>query len=118
MTYAAANALDFRAVARELVGDKQIAIAARSKARRSDGSELPPAEVSARLEREGESAFAAPEFLGATIDREGLNNNYAVVPPVYFATFPTPEQARRYAIQGAAAALFVVSLILTAAVVS
>ena len=118
MTYAAANALDFRAVARELAGNQRIAVSARSNARRSDGSELPPAEVSARLERQGMTAFEAPEFLGATIDREGLNNNYAVVPPVYFATFPTSEQARQYAIQGAAAALFVVSLVVTAAVVS
>ena len=118
MTYATADSFDFRSIAKELVGDRLRNTVSRSISRRSDGSELSPAEVSARLDRTGSDAFQTPDVLGATVDREGLNNLYAVVPPVYFATFPTAEQARRYAIQGAMAALFVTSLIVTAAVVS
>ena len=119
MTYATADSFDFRSIAKELVGDRLRNTVARSiRNSRSDGSELPPAEVSARFDRAGSDAFQTPSVLGATIDREGLNNLYAVVPPVYFATFPTAEQARRYAIQGAMAALFITSLILTAAAVS
>jgi hypothetical protein len=40
----------------------------------------------------------------------GLLNNYAVEPKTYYAVFPSPEQARNYALQGAIATLFVGAL--------
>jgi hypothetical protein len=49
-----------------------------------------------------------------TFNEEGLMNNYAVEPPVYYAEFPSPEQQRRYAFQGAIATLFVAFVLLTA----
>jgi hypothetical protein len=42
-----------------------------------------------------------------TTDDRGILNNYAAEPPVYFAEYPSPEQQQRYALQGAAAILFV-----------
>ncbi|WP_421655059.1 photosystem II assembly protein Psb34 [Leptothermofonsia sp. ETS-13] len=49
-----------------------------------------------------------------TVNEEGLLNNYAVEPPVYYAEYPSPEQQRRYAFQAALATLFVTALVLTA----
>lgn len=61
----------------------------------SDGSELIPAEVASRAEREGSIPPNAPpadanrdrDHLqtthGYTVDQEGLVNNYPVTPPVY-----------------------------------
>nr|WP_225938534.1 ssl1498 family light-harvesting-like protein [Leptothermofonsia sichuanensis] len=49
-----------------------------------------------------------------TVNEEGLLNNYAVEPAVYYAEYPSPEQQRQYAFQGAIATLFVTALILTA----
>lgn len=61
----------------------------------SDGSELMPAEVEARAQREGtvppsattQPSTTAKEVLrttdGYTVDQEGLANNYPVTPPVY-----------------------------------
>jgi hypothetical protein len=53
-----------------------------------------------------------------TINEEGLLNNYATEPPVYFAEFPSLEQQQNYALQGAVAALLVVFTVLTAFAVS
>ncbi|MCG9891606.1 MAG: ssl1498 family light-harvesting-like protein [Thermosynechococcaceae cyanobacterium MS004] len=53
-----------------------------------------------------------------TIDETGVMNNYAVEPEIYFATFPSVEQQRRYMLQGAAAILLVTATILTALAVS
>ena len=53
-----------------------------------------------------------------TTNNEGLLNNYAVEPPVYYAEFPSEWQQQRYAFQGAVATLFVVLTILTAFSVS
>ncbi len=53
-----------------------------------------------------------------TTDERGILNNYAAEPAVYFAEFPSPEQQRRYAFQGAIAILFVTLLVLTALGVS
>lgn len=53
-----------------------------------------------------------------TTNEEGLLNNYAVEPPVYFAEYPSEDQQQRYALQGAIALLLVVGTILTAISVS
>lgn len=53
-----------------------------------------------------------------TTNNEGLLNNYAVEPPVYYAEFPSEWQQQRYAFQGAVATLFVALTILTAFSVS
>ncbi|KPQ34942.1 MAG: hypothetical protein HLUCCA11_12290 [Phormidesmis priestleyi Ana] len=84
----------------------------------SDGSELIPAEVRSQLQREGVSVFSRPAINGATVDREGLTNNYAVEPEMYFSSFPSPVQARQYVYQGCAAIALVAGLILTSAIVS
>ena len=53
-----------------------------------------------------------------TTNNEGLLNNYAVEPPVYYAEFPSEWQIQRYTFQGAIAFLFVSLTILTAISVS
>ncbi|HEY9696275.1 MAG TPA: ssl1498 family light-harvesting-like protein [Trichocoleus sp.] len=53
-----------------------------------------------------------------TINEEGILNNYATEPPVYFAQSPSPEQQQRYALQGAIAILLVAFTLLTAFAVS
>jgi len=53
-----------------------------------------------------------------TTNNEGLLNNYAVEPAVYYAEFPTEWQQQRYAFQGAIATLLVALTILTAVSVS
>ena len=115
------NALDFMAIGRELMGSKASIIpknVSKSHSYFSDGSELAPAEAIARMKREGDSFLSLPNTMGATVDQEGLANNYAVMPQVYWADFPSPKQARKYAFQGAFALLFVASLIFTAFAVS
>ncbi len=49
-----------------------------------------------------------------TTNNEGLLNNYAVEPQMYYAEYPSPEQQRGYALQGAVAFLFATVLLLTA----
>ena len=49
-----------------------------------------------------------------TTDERGILNNYAAEPTVYVAETPSPEQQRKYAIQGAIAIVFVSLLVLTA----
>lgn len=114
MSYAASITSDFPLIAQELIANQRQHKASGF----SDGSELIPAEVRSQLQREGGSVFSRPAINGATVDREGLTNNYAVEPDMYFSSFPTPTQARRYAYQGIAAATLVVGLILTSAIVS
>jgi hypothetical protein len=53
-----------------------------------------------------------------TRNEEGLLNNYATEPTVYFAEYPSPEQQQRYALQGAIAVLLVTLTVLTAFAVS
>ncbi len=53
-----------------------------------------------------------------TTNEEGILNNYATEPEIYSATYPFPEEQRRYAFQGAMAILLVASLVLTALAVS
>jgi hypothetical protein len=53
-----------------------------------------------------------------TTDDRGILNNFAAEPAVYFAESPSPEQQQRYALQGAAAILFVALTLLTATAVS
>ena len=53
-----------------------------------------------------------------TVNEEGLLNNYATEPQMYYAQYPSPEQQRRYAQLGGLAVLLVSALILTAVSVS
>jgi hypothetical protein len=48
----------------------------------------------------------------------GTLNNYAVEPKITYQEYPTVHEQRRYAIQGAVAALFVTALVLVSVVVS
>ena len=53
-----------------------------------------------------------------TISNEGLLNNYAAEPEIYYAEYPSIEQQRRYAFQGAIATLLFTSLVLVSLSVS
>ncbi|HIK15434.1 MAG TPA: ssl1498 family light-harvesting-like protein [Leptolyngbyaceae cyanobacterium M33_DOE_097] len=53
-----------------------------------------------------------------TTNNEGLLNNYAVEPPVYYAEFPSQWQQQQYALRGAFAFLFTVLTIFMAVSVS
>jgi len=53
-----------------------------------------------------------------TVNEEGLLNNYATEPDLYYAVYPSPEQRRNYAQMGAIATLFVTALILVSLAVS
>lgn len=53
-----------------------------------------------------------------TTNSEGILNNYAAEPAMYFAEYPSPEQQQRYVLQGAVAFVFVALTILTTLVVS
>ena len=53
-----------------------------------------------------------------TTDETGRLNNYPVEPAMYFATFPHPEQQRRYLLQGASAVFLLSMMILVAFLVS
>jgi hypothetical protein len=48
----------------------------------------------------------------------GILNNYAVEPEMYFATYPSAEQQGRYVKQAALASLLVASLLFVSLVVS
>lgn len=115
MSHAATISPDFRSMAQQLVaGQGSRTINASS----NDGGELIPAEAISRMQREGRSFLTRPAQNGATVDQEGLTNNYAIEPDMYYAVFPSPEQARQYALQGFAAATLIVGLILTSLAVS
>ncbi len=111
MTYSNSISPDFTSIAQELT-------ASWSPKPVSGGSALIPAEANSRMRREGDRFLRRPTRKGATVDQEGLTNNYGVEPEMYYAAFPAPEQARQYALQGLAAATFVVGLILTSLVIS
>ena len=53
-----------------------------------------------------------------TYSESGILNNYATEPMMYYASYPFPEQQRRYALQAAFATLFVASLVFIALAVS
>ncbi|MCU0569192.1 MAG: ssl1498 family light-harvesting-like protein [Oculatellaceae cyanobacterium Prado106] len=53
-----------------------------------------------------------------TTTEDGILNNYATEPALYYAEYPYPEQQQRYAFQGAIASLFVTTLVLVALAVS
>ncbi len=53
-----------------------------------------------------------------TINETGQLNNYATEPEMYLASYPAPEQQRRYLLQGGLAALLIGTLMLTALSVS
>ncbi|PSB23606.1 photosystem II assembly protein Psb34 [Stenomitos frigidus] len=53
-----------------------------------------------------------------TTNENGILNNYAAEPKVYFAEYPSAEQQQRYTVQAAIAAGLVVLSLLTAFVVS
>lgn len=115
MSHSATITPDFRSMAQQLVagrGSRNV------NAAFSDGSELIPAEALSRMQREGRSFLRRPGLNGATVDQEGLTNNYAVEPDMYYAAFPSPEQARQYALQGLAAATLIAGLIITSLAVS
>jgi hypothetical protein len=76
--------------------------------------ELIPAEVNAQMERKGDEFFQSPHPKGATVDQEGLNNNYAVEPEEYFTQPPAVYEVRQYLIQGLVASAFVGGLVLIA----
>ena len=92
----------------------------------SDGSELIPSDVAARIEREGTQKEKrqeinennAPTTGGYTVDQEGLINNYPVTPPMTGAKYPTPREQYAYILLGGLAATFVISLICIAFSVS
>lgn len=53
-----------------------------------------------------------------TINENGVLNNYATEPEIYYAAYPSDEQQRRYAFQGAVAAIFVSALVLIACAIN
>src|SRR5687767_12281922 len=109
MSHAASITPDFRSMAQQLGasrGNRNV------NSGFSDGSELIPAEALSRMQREGRNFLGRPALNGATVDQEGLTNNYAVEPDMYYAVFPSPEQARQYALQGFVATTLIVGLIL------
>ena len=92
----------------------------------SDGSELIPSDVAARIEREGTikekreeiNNNNAPTTGGYTVDQEGLINNYPVTPPLQGAKYPTPREQYAYMFLGGLATTFVMTLIGIAFIVS
>jgi hypothetical protein len=53
-----------------------------------------------------------------TSDDQGLLNNYASEPDIYYAEYPSPKQQRQYARQGAFATLLVTAFVLVSLAVS
>ena len=113
MPSAALSSLDFKAIARQVPSAR---LAQSSDA--LQGDELIPTEIRSRMTREGQRFMRRPAINGMTVDQEGLTNNYAVEPELYYALFPSPEQAREYALQAGLSVLFVSSIIFTAFAVS
>ncbi|ACK66324.1 conserved hypothetical protein [Rippkaea orientalis PCC 8801] len=84
----------------------------------SDGSELIPAEVTAKIDNKGNSFVDQSLADGYTVDDEGIINNYAIEPEEYRATYPAPYEQRRYLVQGAIAIVFVAFIVWVAFTVS
>jgi hypothetical protein len=53
-----------------------------------------------------------------TVNEEGILNNYANEPKLYYSEYPTKQQQSRYAFQGAVAFIFITSIVLIALGVS
>jgi hypothetical protein len=53
-----------------------------------------------------------------TANEEGVLNNYATEPQMYYAQYPNQEQQRQYALQAAFATLLITTLMLVALGVS
>lgn len=53
-----------------------------------------------------------------TRNQDGILNNYASEPQLYFAEFPSPEQQKQYAAQGTIAFMLVTFTMLIALAVS
>ncbi len=53
-----------------------------------------------------------------TTDETGVWNNYASEAPIYFATFPSEEQQRRYWLQGGLSVILFSVLLTVAAIAS
>lgn len=53
-----------------------------------------------------------------TTDETGRLNNYATEPEIYLASYPAPEQQRRYLLQGGMATLLMTALLLISLAVS
>lgn len=49
-----------------------------------------------------------------TINEDGILNNYAIEPDIYYAAYPSNEQQRRYSFQAGVATLLVTALVLLA----
>jgi hypothetical protein len=79
---------------------------------RSDGRELIPAEVQAKLDHNEIEIIGDAAGEGYTVDDENLINNYAIEPKIYPSKYPKLEQQRRYIFLGIAALLLVITLIL------
>lgn len=47
-----------------------------------------------------------------TVNEDGILNNYATEPQMYYSGYPNTQQQRQYALQGAFATLLVVTLVL------
>lgn len=62
--------------------------------------------------------FSYKEIAMYTLNNEGLLNNYATEPTIYFAEYPSTEQKQKYAFQGAIATLLVAAVTLIALAVS
>ena len=72
--------------------------------------ELVPSEVKVRLERAGGQLLRKAPTAGATVDREGFLNNYAVVPQMSYASGDTPKQQQQLGAIYAAATWGLVAL--------
>ncbi|BAY30767.1 hypothetical protein NIES2107_26150 [Nostoc carneum NIES-2107] len=53
-----------------------------------------------------------------TINEDGILNNYANEPQIYYADYPSNEEQRRYGFQAGVATLLVTALVLVACGVS
>ncbi|MBD2429763.1 MULTISPECIES: photosystem II assembly protein Psb34 [Fischerella] len=53
-----------------------------------------------------------------TVNEEGILNNYATEPQMYYAEYPAIWQQRRYVFQGVVATILVTALVLLAFAVS
>jgi hypothetical protein len=53
-----------------------------------------------------------------TVNEDGILNNYATEPQMYYAEYPSAEQQRRYAQLGGLAILLISAIIATAVSVS
>lgn len=78
----------------------------------SDGSELIPAEVQVNIRHEDDVQTKEVAIPGATVDDEGLINNFPTETKIYPSTYPSPRQQQRYIWLGVGAVLFVVILVL------